>query len=132
MSKKGQLELWLADTSIRFYRRRDGTASVRLRSFLMIRSDVDFSLAAYLRDISVDLETASGATVVFDTVSHTETCSYAMGVMAYGLWASGVGTIDAAGSRIGRLGLNYHLSFTGHPYERPRRLEVLVPILNRT
>jgi len=49
----------------------------------------------------------------------------------YDFWASGVASLDVIRDDIGILRIDYHVSFTGHPYEEPEFIECVAPILSR-
>lgn len=125
------MRVWLADTSVRTYRRKDGQASVRLRSYLMIRTNCSFRLSAYLKDIACSLLPKDREEVQFDEISYTENCIYSCETMVHGFWAAGVSPLSIAEVKVAKLRLDYHISFTGHPSEAPDRFEVTVPVVNR-
>lgn len=128
--KNPQVELWLADTSVRAYRKKDGTSSLRLRSFLMVKTNCGFSLTGYLREISCRIFLADGKTVEL-RCSVAVASRYDGSTMVNDFWA--VGTTDSYNYQVtsARLQLDYHLSFTGHPTELPARIELPVPVINR-
>ncbi len=123
----------LADTSIRLYRKKNGKVSVKLRSYLMVKTNVSFRLDAYLRDISCTLTFQTGKTMEFEEVSYTEAleCKYQLNTMVHGFWASGTTEMKEMENGVGRLRLSYLLSFTGHPSEEPSFVEYVVPIIRR-
>lgn len=125
--------LRLADTSVRMYRRKDGRVSIRLRSYLMVSTNVGFRLGAYLRSISCRLQFADGKEIEFDSVAFTECIEteYKLNTMVHGFWAHGVTDISKIRDTVAKLRLDYHLSFTGHPEEEPSHFEVVVPVLRR-
>ena len=123
--------LRLADTSIRLYRKKDGTASVRLRSFLMIHTDIGFSLAAYLNKIECSVAIADGPAVHFDEVAYSEHCTYKMNHMVHDFWASGSTPYGAMrDTTVGLLRIEYRLfSFEGQG--EPSVIEQVVPVVAR-
>lgn len=123
----------LADTSIRLFRKKNGKVSVKLRSYLMIETDVSFRLGSYLRDISCTLALPEGEPIKFDDVSITETpeVDFQLNTLVHGFWASGITEMEEMESRVGKLRLNYLLSFTGHPSEGQNSVEYVVPIIRR-
>ncbi len=123
--------LRLADTSVRLYRKRDGTASVRLRSYLMIHTNIGFRLSAYLNKIECSIQIADGLTVHFDDVAFTETCTYKMDHMVHDFWASGSTPYGAMkDTTVGLLRLEYRLfSFDGQG--DPSVIEQVVPVVAR-
>lgn len=126
--------LTLADTSIRLYRKKNGKASLRLRSYLMVKTNIGFRLSAYLRDISCRLTLPSEEVIVFDEIAFTEDliCKFDSETMVHGFWASGVADLKVIKNGVGRLRLDYRISFTGHPTEMAKSLEVVVPLLKGT
>ena len=81
--------LRLADTSIRLYRKKDGTAAVRLRSYLMVHTNTGFRLSAYLNKIECSVAIADGPTVHFDEITYSEHCTFKMEHMVHDFWAVG-------------------------------------------
>lgn len=125
--------LTLADTSIRMYRRKDGRVSLRLRSHLMVNTTVTFRLSAYLRNISCHLTWGSGHEVEFDEVGFTEgvEAPFQLNTMMHGFSASAVTDMKEIRDTVGKLRLDYLISFTGHPSEEPGCFEAVVPMLRR-
>lgn len=132
-AKLGMAMLRLADTSIRMYRRKDGRVSLRLRSYLMVKTSATFRLAAYLRAISCELNLPSGESIVFDEVGYADRtwCEYEIATMVHEFWASAVSDMPRLEDRVGTLRVDYQFSFTGHPYEKPGFFEVVVPLIKR-
>ena len=125
--------LWLADTSIRQYRKKNGATSLRLRSYLMVESpNIGFSLRAYLKNIACTLTLPSGEKIALRPVKYSIECAYEMDTMVHDFWASAVTNIKTIEHVVGTLRLDYHISFTGHPYEEPTFLETVVPLIDRT
>ena len=124
---------YLADTSVRVFSRKDGRSAVRLRSYLMIPvRPPGFRLSAHLRDTRMNLEFSSGHVIEFESVSWSEDSRYELDVMMHDLWAVFIGDVGKVRDGVGRLWLDYHISFTGHPSEEPGRFEALVPVLDRS
>lgn len=124
----------LADTAIRLYRRKDGRVSLRLRSYLMVKTNCTFRLSAYLKAISCSLKLPNRDSVVFDEVGYADPtwCNYELETMVHEFWASTVTDMPVLEDRLGTLRLDYHLNFTGHPYEEPAFFEVIVPLVKRS
>ncbi len=123
----------LSDTSIRLYRKKDGRVSVKLRSYLLVNTNVGFSLPAYLKNISLRLKLASGEELKFQEVSFSSDVEcYAMETMVHGFWGSGVLEMDKTEDTVGQLILDYHLSFTGHATEKPASISYVVPVIKRS
>jgi hypothetical protein len=125
--------LRLADTSVRMYRRKDGRVSLRLKSYLMVDTNVGFRLSAYLRSISCHLRFASGEEVEFDRVAFTENteAEYKLNTMVHGFWASAVVDMTSIRNTVAKLRMDYHISFTGHESEVPQFIETIVPLVRR-
>src|ERR1051326_5127622 len=81
---------YLADTSIRIYRRRDERASLCLRTYLMIPTNAGFSLRAYLKSISCTLFLPSGQGTPFNWTAYSETSEYELNIMMHDFWARAV------------------------------------------
>lgn len=126
--------LRLADTSIRIYRKKNGKVSLRLRSYLMVKTNTGFRLSAYLKAISCDLKLPSGTVIPFDEIgySYDSNCKYEMGTMVHDFWAAAEADMPTIRGGVGILRVDYHISFTGHPSETPKVFEEVVPLLKRT
>lgn len=76
----------LADTSIRLYRKKNGKVSVKLRSYLMVETNVSFRLSEYLKDITCTLTFPNEKTIEFDDVTLTDdlVCKYQHNIMVHG------------------------------------------------
>lgn len=125
------MRIYLADSAIRMYRRRDGRVSLRLRSYLMIETRTTFSLSAYLREISGNIALSGGEVVPLDEISFSHDSVYDLGVMVHDLWASGVVPLELLKDGVARLRLDYRISFTGHDEVEPNYIDVLVPLVAR-
>ena len=127
------LELDLADSSVRAYRKRDGRISLHLRSYLMVRTTVAFRLRHYMKSIDCQLMFEDGSTIPFDTISYSTCtiCRFAFQTMAYHFYASVVTQRTEIRERLARLTVRYHFSFTGHELERPSSFDKIVPIVKR-
>ena len=124
--------MYLADTSVRLYRKRDGTVSVRLKSFLMIhcKGGNGFKLSAYLNKLDGSITLDTGECVIFDELSYTESCLYKMEHMIHEFWASGTTNMSVIKNGAGLLILEYRLfSFDGQG--SPSVIEAIVPVLAR-
>jgi len=125
--------LRLSDTSIRMYRRKDGRVSLRLRSYLLVNTNVGFRLSAYLRSISCRLRFASGEEVGFNELGFTEDleAEYKLNTMVHGFWAAAVVDMDTIRDTVAKLRMDYHISFTGHESEAAEFFEIVVPLVRR-
>ena len=125
------IELNLADTSVRLYRRKDGSVSVRLRSYLMIHSvGGGFRLSAYLNQFDCSLSLESGEVVVLDNYSYSYDCLYKMDYMVHSMRAWGFMNKERLSDTVGVLRIAYRLF--SHPGQgRPGVLERIVPVLAR-
>lgn len=97
----------------------------------MIPTTLGFRLSTYLRDISCTLKLTSDEVVPLDCIAYTEECLFQSGVMVHDFWAGGVTAMPRILDGVGKLRLDYHISFTGHPYEEPNFIELAVPLLRR-
>ena len=104
---------------------------MRLRSYLMVDTNTSFRLWAYLRDISCALTFPNDSTMEFAEVSFTSApeCKYQKNTMVHGFWASGITEMKKLENGVGKLHLNYWLSFTGHSSEEPTSVEYVVPVI---
>lgn len=123
--------LRLADTTIRLYRRMDGTVSVCLRSFLMIHTNTGFRLSAYLNKLECSVAIAEGPIVHFDEVGYSEDCTYKLDHMVHDFWAAGSMPYGAMrDTTVGLLLIEYRLfSFEGQG--EPSVIEQVVPVVAR-
>jgi hypothetical protein len=125
--------LSLADTSIRLYRKKNGLVSLRLKSYLLVHSNVGFSLDAYLRNLSCQLTISSGQVVPmeYSFTIHTQ-AEHILDTMLHSFWAWGEVEMESMRNSLGKLRVDYHISFTGHPYEKPDFFEMIVPLIVKT
>ena len=125
--------LSLSDTSIRMYRKKSGLVSFRLKSYLLVHTNVGFSLDAYLRNLTCQLSLPSGLVVPMETTYtvHAQ-AGYALDTMTHLFWAWGEIEMKSMRNSVGKLRVDYHISFTGHPYEEPDHFEMIVPIIVKT
>ena len=101
----------LSDTSIRLYRKRDGSVSVRLHSHLMIncKGSQGFKLSSYLNTIDGVVTLDNGQIVRFDQISYADTCLFRLDHMIHEFWASGSTTMDSISNSAGLLRIEYRL-----------------------
>ena len=125
------MSLRLADTSIRLYRKHDGSVSVRLRSYLMIHAKGGgFRLSTYLNKFECSVTLAMGEVVALDEYSYTDNCIYRMDHIIHEFWASGTTTMETIEDSAGLLRIEYRLfSFEGQG--NPSVIQEVVPILAR-
>jgi hypothetical protein len=116
------------------YRRKDRRVSLRLRSYLLIHSNVSFRLSAYLSSISCHLRFADGDEIEFDEVSFTEQtqAEYKLDVMVHGFHASAVTDMDTIRNTVANLRVDYSFSFTGGPDEITDSFQAVVPLVRRS
>lgn len=127
------LQLDLADTSIRAYKKRSGKISLHLRSYLLVKTNTSFSLSYYIKSIDCLLILEGGTEIPLNNISfsvHT-ICEDAFQVMAHNFQASTVTGFSDIKRCLARLRVSYLISFTGHPYEEPDYFEKIVPIVIR-
>jgi hypothetical protein len=125
--------LRIADTTIRMYRKKNGGISYRLRTFLLVATNTSFSLGAYLKHIGACLTLPNGNKVPLDVTYSVDTIAeYSLETMTHRFIASGEADTGILRNSVGKLRLDYHLSFTGHPYEEPKFFEMVVPLVVKT
>lgn len=114
------------------YRKKNGLVSLRLKSYLLVNTNLGFSLTAYLRNLSCQLTLPSGDVVPLErSYSMNSQADYVFDAMVHYFWAKGVADIPLRNS-VGKLRVDYHISFTGHSYEEPDFFELPVPLIVRT
>lgn len=124
--------LRLADTSIRLYRKRDQSVTVRLRSYMMIhaKGGTGFRLSAYLNQFDCAVTFEDGQKVRLEDYSYTYDCVYSMEHMIHEFWASGTARIDLIQDCAALLQIEYRLF--SHPGQGDSsRIECVVPVLAR-
>lgn len=125
------MALRLSDTSVRLYRKRDGSVSVRLHSYLMIHcKGGGFRLSAYLNTFVCSLTLDTGQVVSLDDYTYTDDCLYRMDHMIHEFWASGTTALDIIRNGAGRLHIEYRL-FSYEGQGSPSIIEEVVPVLAR-
>ena len=82
------LELDLSDTSVRAYKKRNGDISLHLRSYLMVHTNKSFKLSSYLKSMECCLILQNGTEIVFDKISYSLSCEYALETMKHHFLAS--------------------------------------------
>lgn len=124
--------LRLADTTVRLYRKKDWSVSVKLHTYLMIhcKDERGFRLSAYLNrfDCSVMLE--NGTTVKLEDYAYTENCIYRMEHMIHEVWASGRTQMESLSDGAARLKIEYRL-FSYDDQGSPSVIDLVVPVLAR-
>jgi len=123
----------LADTTFRAYKMRRGSISLHLRSYLIVHTDASFSLTAYLKDIKCWLTLPGRSEQELDSVSVSEAvvCKFDGHTMLYDMRASTVVRGVPVKPCVADFRMMYHLSFTGHPTEKPEFLQRKVPVIPR-
>lgn len=124
--------LRLSDTSVRLYRKKDWSVSVRLHSHIMVhcKGTKGFRLSTYLNQFDCLLTFEDGRQVKLDNYSYTYDCLYRMDHMIHELWASGNTVMDSFNDGAALLTIEYRLfSFSGQG--DPERIEMVVPLLAR-
>lgn len=122
--------LRLSDTTVRMYRKKNGEVSYRLKSFLLVETTATFNLCAYLRDITASLTLPDNDTVQMEVgITYHTQMDCRLNTMTHELWASGNNFQKKMRDCLGKLRIDYHLSFTGHPTEEPAYFENIVPIV---
>ena len=126
------MKLRLADTSVRLYRKKDWSVSVRLHSYLMIhcKGTTGFHLGTYLNRLDCSLTLESGELFELNEYSFTDSCHFEMNHMIYEFWASGRTRLESITDGAGRLHVVYRLfSFDGQG--NPDEIDLVVPVLAR-
>lgn len=123
--------LTLSNTTVRVFRKKTGQDSIILNSYLLVATNVGFSLSAYLRDLACKLRLANGSVIRFTSVAHSVgvLCELEMDHMLHTFYAKATTDLGDHTIGIGRLMLDYHVSFTGHPSEKPAVFEAVVPVV---
>ena len=122
--------LSLADSSIRMYRKKNGLISLRLSSYLLVHSNAGFRLDAYLRKLSCQLTLSSGQVVTMEHAFTVDTqAEYAFDTMVHKFYAQGEVKMESMRNSVGKLRVDYHISFTGHTCEEPDFFEMTVPLV---
>lgn len=123
----------LADTSIKAFKKRSGNISLHLRSYLLIKTNVSFSLSYYMKDIHCSLTLPDGSLINFDkaSFSHRTIFKYNGEIMVHDFWASTITDKKMINPCLGKLRIDYRISFTGHPAEEWDGYERLVPVIKR-
>jgi len=121
----------LSDTSIRLYRKKNGSVSARLHSYIMIHAKgKGFRLSTYLNQFDCKLTLSSGQEIPMDEYSYTEACLYEMDHMVYELWMSGIVELEKIEDTVGRLHIEYRL-FSSKGQGSPEVIDCVVPVLAR-
>lgn len=125
------MNLDLADTTVRLYRRKDGSVAVHLRSFIMVHTvGGGFRLSAYLNQFDCSLTFDSGETVLLDNYEYSYDCLYKMDHMVHSMRATGYMTMEALVDTVALLRVVYRLfDFPGQG--EPSVIERVVPVLAR-
>ena len=124
--------LRLSDTSVRLYRKRDGSVSVRLRSHLMVhcKGGKGFRLAAYLNQLDLKLTLADGQIVSLDEYSYNDSPLFEMDPMIHDFNAAGTTNLKTIKNGAAHLEVEYRL-FSCPGQGEPERIDLIVPILAR-
>ena len=96
-----------------------------------MKTKVGFNLAHYMKDIDCSLVLQDGTTISFDEISYSKSCEYALETMSHSFLASTITELTDIKSGLARLRVKYHISFVGHPCEKPHSFERIVPVIKR-
>lgn len=124
--------LRFSDTSIRLYRKRNGSVSVRMQSHLMIhcKGGYGFRLASQLNQLDLKLTLGDGQIVSLDEYSYSDAPLFEMEHMIHDFNAAGTANLKTIKDGAARLLVEYRLfSFPGQG--DPDRIDLIVPILAR-
>jgi hypothetical protein len=121
----------LADTTIRAYKKKDGSISLHLRSFLLVHTNAGFRLAAYLKDVRCWITLPGRKEQAFDWVSVTEVpaCKVDQGIMALDLRLWTIIRTHSVHQCIADFRMMYHISFTGHETDNPDTMKRKVMVI---
>lgn len=123
--------LRLADTSIKLYRKMDGSVTCRLHSYIMVHvRGHGFRLSAYLNQFDCSVTLESGEYIALNEYGYTYECLYKLDHMIHELWASGVTRMEKLVNTAGLLRIEYRLF--SHPGQgAPDTMEQIIPVLAR-
>ncbi len=125
------MKLYLSDTSVRLYRKKDGKVSFRLHSYIMVDAQKGtFSLSAYMNQFDCTLQLTTGEIVDLSSIRYTATCTHSMDYMMHELWASGETEMEVMKDMVGLLRVEYRL-FTYPGQGDSDLIEQHVPIITR-
>jgi len=121
----------LTDSTIRAYRRKRGGSSLRLRSYLVVRTTEHFDLDNYLREIRcwISLPSEEERECEMVKLSKWVAAEYNGQHLLHSFCASMVVPNEIHIRCVAILRLMYHISFTGHPAEAPVYQEYIAPIV---
>jgi hypothetical protein len=124
--------LRLSDTSVRLYRKKDWSVSVRLRSYLMIhiKRGNGFNLGTYLNQMDCTLTFEDGRMIQLDEYSYGYDCTFSMKHMIYDFHASGIVQMDSIKDGAALLEIKYRL-FSSPGQGEPDQIKLVVPVLAR-
>jgi hypothetical protein len=125
------MPLYLADTSIRQFRRRDGRISLKLRSYLLVETPIRFKITSAISDISGYIALTSGEIVTLEYVSIADDGIFKLGVMMHDFWASGTANFGVIRDDLGVLTLNYVISTPGGAGLSNGEIQVVSPLVAR-
>ena len=121
----------LANYIIRAFKKKDGRISFHLKSFILVTTNVNFSLTTYLRDFHCSFTLPSNHEVEFDrtAIGVRLFFPHEFNTMAYYFKASTVSELRDIEPCLAKLNIIYRISFTGHPSECSESLQKVVPII---
>lgn len=127
----GNSLLDLSDTTIKLYRKMDGSVSVKLNSHLMIHTKGQgFCLSTYLNQLDCSLTLDTGEEILLDEYQYSLGCIHKMGYMIHTFNASGKTKMEVINDGAGLLKIEYRLfSYPGQ--SSPDVIAKVVPVLAR-
>jgi hypothetical protein len=115
------------------YRRKDDDVSFRLKTYLLVRSEVSFSSGRYLKDLECRLTLPSGEKLAMKVEWTVDTVTeFRLDTMLHGFRAYRKASLPRMRNTVATLGIDYHLSFIGRPSDQSGHFELIVPLVVMT
>jgi len=125
------MKLDISSTEIRAYKTKRNSLSLNLRTRLLVFCDTTFSFTGYLKTMEAWLTIPGLRKVRSKSMSVSAACSLSEGAMIHNLYLKFEIPAQKLNTSVAKLRLMFHISFTGHPYEKPIYLNkkaVIVPV----
>lgn len=121
----------LANYTIRAFKKKDGKISFHLKSFILVTTNITFSLTAYLSDFHCSFILPDGHEIEFKrtAISVRLFFPYEFNTMAYYFKASTISDFKDIKPCLAKLNITYNICFTGHDSECSKILQKVVPIV---
>lgn len=113
------MKIELSNYIIKAYKKKSGFISFHFRSHFFIKTNVSFSVTAYLREISSYFILPGGHKVEFDSISIPvwTNIPYDGKILVSEIYMSSISNLNSVKSSLVDLTIRYRFSFTGHPSE---------------